>query len=653
MDLIREELRRAHEDGEVVFFCGAGVSMPAGLPSFQGLVEAVLTNLLPTREMCKPGSTEALAWKAFDDDKYDEALDILESPREGGYEPKDVRERVRDHLTKPKIKTLKNHFILARLADLDKDDGRLVTTNFDPLFERAQRKLRKVEQSSHKLLVHVAPALPPAKPETSRGLTYLHGKLGHSRDDRRLVLTMADFGTAYMLEGWARRFVIELFRDYHIVFMGYRVEDPTMRYLVSALAAAREENRHFREAYAFAPYGEDEGVPNTKEEAEQEWKLKGLTPIPYNTANKHHQLWQELKDWADDHRQGVVGRRQAVARLSNFPPLDDNDPVIREFAWALKDKAVARYFANQVGTDRPNPGWVAPFQKAGLLSQPIAHTKQHEPIYVSLVSRIISDDQNLHEATFHLGRWVASCLHDRRTLDWALAEGGVLHRDLRWQVQRKLNDPEESIPNGLRKVWQVLADSNYAHALSNKRTHGFPSYPSLSPDNPFAIRAFLGRLRPIPVFKVKLSYFDEPRDPKPDHPPDWCMIHIELVGIEGNHDIEQIRKSADGWDDALAVMAEDITTLLKEALHWLQEFGLASSDEDPTYIDYRSISPHDQNAHAHTWTQLIALARDSYDALVAFGDEVAAARLARRWQSLPFPVFRRLALYAATGGRDA
>ena len=36
MDLIREELRRAHEDGEVVFFCGAGVSMPAGLPSFKG-----------------------------------------------------------------------------------------------------------------------------------------------------------------------------------------------------------------------------------------------------------------------------------------------------------------------------------------------------------------------------------------------------------------------------------------------------------------------------------------------------------------------------------------------------------------------------------------------------------------------------------------
>lgn len=107
MDLIPEELRRALEDGDVVFFCGAGVSVPAGLKSFKELVEAVLTDLLPTRKMCKPGSTEGLAWKAFDDDKYDEALDILETPREGGHEPKDVRERVRYHLTKPKTKPSK------------------------------------------------------------------------------------------------------------------------------------------------------------------------------------------------------------------------------------------------------------------------------------------------------------------------------------------------------------------------------------------------------------------------------------------------------------------------------------------------------------------------------------------------------------------
>ena len=112
MQLIPDELRQAHEDSKVVFFCGAGVSMPAGYPSFRGLVEAVLTDLLPMRDMCKRGSTAALAWLAFDNERYDEALDVLEKPGEGGFEQKDVRDRVCHHLTISKVKTLDTHVTL-------------------------------------------------------------------------------------------------------------------------------------------------------------------------------------------------------------------------------------------------------------------------------------------------------------------------------------------------------------------------------------------------------------------------------------------------------------------------------------------------------------------------------------------------------------
>ena len=87
-------------------------------------------------------------------------------------------------------------------------------------------------------------------------------------------------------------------------------------------------------------------------------------------------------------------------------------------------------------------------------------------------------------------------------------------------------------------------------------------------------------------------------------------------------------------------------------MDWQNEFGLATTDQDHTYADYPSVSPHDQNRYAKTWTQLIAIARDSYDAL-AERDPDAATRLTRRWLSLPYPIFRRLALYAAAGGRHA
>jgi NAD-dependent SIR2 family protein deacetylase len=35
---IPEMLLEEHERGRVVFFCGAGISYPAGLPNFSGLV---------------------------------------------------------------------------------------------------------------------------------------------------------------------------------------------------------------------------------------------------------------------------------------------------------------------------------------------------------------------------------------------------------------------------------------------------------------------------------------------------------------------------------------------------------------------------------------------------------------------------------------
>lgn len=38
---IPDALLQAHEEGHVVFFCGAGISYPAGLPGFKGLVDEI------------------------------------------------------------------------------------------------------------------------------------------------------------------------------------------------------------------------------------------------------------------------------------------------------------------------------------------------------------------------------------------------------------------------------------------------------------------------------------------------------------------------------------------------------------------------------------------------------------------------------------
>ena len=42
---VPERLLQAHEDGRVVFFCGAGISYPARLPGFSDLVKEVYSRL--------------------------------------------------------------------------------------------------------------------------------------------------------------------------------------------------------------------------------------------------------------------------------------------------------------------------------------------------------------------------------------------------------------------------------------------------------------------------------------------------------------------------------------------------------------------------------------------------------------------------------
>ena len=651
MDLIPEELRRAHKKGKVVFFCGAGVSVPAGLPSFKGLVEAVLTEMLPETAR-QTGPDEASAWRAFREGRYDEALSILENPSEDGYEPKQVREKVRGCLTQDSP-SLDKHLILARLADLDKEHGRLVTTNFDPLFKQAAEELRK--QGNHKPdpAVHVAPALPPAKPQTFRGLAYLHGKLGDSPDDLQLVLTTADFGRAYMLEGWARRFVVDLFRHYHVVFIGYSVEDIMMRYLVSALAAVREENeeseespQQFRRPYAFAK----RGAESTGDE--RQWRL-GIKPLLYDAADKsdeHRELWSILKEWGEDHRGKFTERRYKVTRLGQHPPKNKND--IQEMAWALKDIEVAKHFADS----KAHPGWIAPLQEKGLLSLPTNRIDKGDSIAVPLVSQRLTDQLVLYDVTQELSRWIVKCLNTPEALDWALHEGSVLHADLRRQVRFRLDDEKTELQPAFRKIWQVLADDGYAHALSEKHQGAFLlSIPRLAPGAVSAKQIFLNRLRPLPIFKIKDDFpavferlQDKPKDP--NRSVDWCDIEVELVGIRGrSEDVKRFRDRAENWEKVLASMAEELTSLLLEAMDWLREFDLAASDRDLSYSRYPSISPHEQNQCDPDWTQLIALTQESYDALLSSGEQDAAARLARRWRSLPYPVFRRLALYAATG----
>lgn len=205
---VPERLLQAHEEGRVVFFCGAGISYPAGLPGFRGLVNDLFEELGVI-----PDDIQSAAINAG---QFDTAISRLELEIVGG------RETVRNALLKiltpdlARKNATSTHEALLTLAKIPDQQTRLVTTNFDRVFEEViNRKSLTVER-------YEAPLLPIPKNRWD-GLVYLHGLLPPSPSASkldRLVISSGDFGLAYLTERWAARFVGELFRNYIVCFVG-------------------------------------------------------------------------------------------------------------------------------------------------------------------------------------------------------------------------------------------------------------------------------------------------------------------------------------------------------------------------------------------------------------------------------------------------
>jgi NAD-dependent SIR2 family protein deacetylase len=185
---IPERLLQAHEDGQVVFFCGAGISYPASLPDFKGLVSKLYEALGET-----PSAIQQAAIKAG---QFDTAIGLLEADIAG------CREKVRPALARILTPDLTapnataTHEALLALA-LNRDGRcRLVTTNFDRLFEDViTRKALRLDRFQAPLL--------PVPNHRWDGLVYLHGLLSSDPAPSELdclVVSSGDFGLAYLTE---------------------------------------------------------------------------------------------------------------------------------------------------------------------------------------------------------------------------------------------------------------------------------------------------------------------------------------------------------------------------------------------------------------------------------------------------------------------
>ncbi|MDA8010163.1 MAG: SIR2 family protein, partial [Alphaproteobacteria bacterium] len=286
---VPDHLLHLHENGKVVFFCGAGISAPAGLPLFSCLVEQLSDEFKRLHLSLSKEKIEKLG--------SDRAIHLMElkyiQDRLG------VRKHVMELLTPnfDKSGVTDTHKALLTLAK-HHNKIRLVTTNFDRIFEEA------IKEQGLNVKRYQAPALPIAN-HLWNSLVYLHGLLPKPEDDASaledLVLSSPDFGVAYIAHGWASRFVLDMFRNYTVCFIGYSVEDPPIRYITDALIANSgrlSDPSHTPEMYAFIHYSEDGEKRN---QVKEEWDVRGITPILYyrEDGDEYHKyLHDTLKEWS-------------------------------------------------------------------------------------------------------------------------------------------------------------------------------------------------------------------------------------------------------------------------------------------------------------------------------------------------------------------
>lgn len=653
---IPTELLNEHGNGNVVFFCGAGISVDSGLPNFSKLVDHVyrVNKLEPDRV-----ERQALDLDQLDEKlrkpKLDKVLGLLERPERLGSQ---MRRTIVKRLSgKPKGPLLVHRALLG-LSNTGRGT-RIITTNFDNRFVEAGFPKSHVIDASPKLSV--------PKLTTWNTLVHLHGRIARNGDGSDLVLTSADFGRAYLTERWASRFVTELFRNYTVVFIGYSLDDPVMAYMVDALAAEHSIDSRYGRAYAFAAHSEDDGDRDRTVEA---WEAKSVTPIPYSDVDRHRLLSETIIAWDNISRDPFAARIRIAKDSIQKMPSGPLDPDVTRACWAVEEPSAAEALANLPPladeSDYPKiEAWLPLFDGAGLLSRSIppendrikdARLKKLAPRYETALvdsGRLSSAPLLLDPTTRHLAFWIARHIHVPQVLAWVLGKGGRFHPHLKDFVRQQLaaENREPPIPDRMRVIWTVLAEdvSIFRSDLLWFKKHHEIASSTLERD--LVASALVESLMPAlvvspgPSFRTRMRrVYGKGSDTQQPYEE---LAHLKVVVGSENH--EHLLGSLLSSSEFLGENATTFTNYLVRAL------ALLKSDAEyiPYSVSYRpSIAPHNQNRNREKWAALIDWVRDGYMAL-AEGSPQKAQALLGLWLSIDEPLFKRLALHALTEDKSS
>ena len=564
-----EPLLNALRDGELVIFAGAGVSMgePANLPSFKELAHQIgqRRNEVPQGE----GS----------EDRF------LGNLKDNGVEVHKIAAGMLDAGSPTEL-----HTNLLKLYANDKNP-RIVTTNFDLLFERAVDELTLPNLKPE---IFRAPALPLG--ERFQGIVHVHGAITRPED---MILTDKDFGRAYLTErvGWATRFLVELFNKFTVLFIGYSHDDIIMNYLARALPAGAKKR--------YALTGKADGKINR-------WDYLDIKPIVFQQSNgeDYQSLNEAICKLAQHVQRGLLGWQSEITRIAKLPPpIDEETADIIEYA--LQDETTTRFFTKAATSDK----WIEWLDERNHL----------DPLF---------KDGSLTQRDMELNRWLAAGFACESANSLFLLIG---------QHDMTLN-PEFS--NEL--AWAIVGQEEPPDRETLSRWVSL-LVRSMSPNrrNSDILLRLAVKCVQRSIWHLVLQIYDLLASSHPYIKASFGETQSAEIAMDPqNHYLTSLWKEClKPYREQLAAPLLQRTVVHLETNHWiLCDWQQADRDYCPSSLLRAAIAPHEQNRDDDN-APLIDIARDCLEWLVQERQD-AALHWADQQANADTPLLRRLAVHA-------
>ena len=571
-----KQLLDAQKDNQLVVFAGAGVSNPepAGLPLFRPLAEEVARG---------SGETQG---KEETEDRF------LGRLHDKGQQVHLQAARVLQEKA-PRPSCL-HHDVTALYRNLE--CLRIVTTNFDTLFEEAANTRFGSQPQAFR-----APALPLGR--DFNGIVHVHGAIDKPRD---MILTDADFGRAYLTEGWARGFLLDLFRTFPVLFIGYAHNDTVMNYLARALPPDQTQPR-------FALTGEAEM---------NSWQTLRVEPVVFPQLSKqdYSGLYKGVSGLAKYATRGILDWQSTITEIAKNPPsLDQED--MDTVGDGFSDPVRTRFFTEAAS----HVEWV----------QSLDENRHLDNLFGA------GPPPTMEEPTRILGRWLARTFAKDQSdeLFRIIAKHGMdIHpgfwETLAWVIGSPDHTPEQA---GTLARWVSLLLET---APPRPDTH-FLLWLGERCAEAGLTESLLDVFRQMCASRTQVSeriIFSQ-EDPGP-------TTKVEITPVHGQWELNEL------WEKRLKPNLHDVAEpLLDQLVHsfnarhrTLKAWQAAEGDWDPDSFGRSAIEPHEQDSYPESIDVLIDAARDSLEYLAGTQPEATAFWCDKLVRS-EAPLLRRLAVH--------